>query len=105
MYRILETLLHDKFGRIEAGAVDDLQGWSDETIAALLRKRRIAEVQGPPLSVLATVPEWKDRIEASSAEGTIVDYIEDEETSAEDREAAIKVITPDEDIDEYEYMG
>lgn len=60
LYRVLETLSFDSGRVVERGVVSSLKGTSPQTIAALLRRGRISEVQAPPLRVL---PGWEERAE------------------------------------------
>jgi hypothetical protein len=60
MYRTLERLLGEDGTIYEMDIVSPLKGIKSKVIAVLLEKKRIVEVQTPPLRVL---PGWKDRAE------------------------------------------
>lgn len=58
LYRTLERLLGEDGTVYEMDLVSPLKGIKPKVIAVLLEKKRIAEVQAPPLRVL---PGWKER--------------------------------------------
>ena len=60
LYRTLERLLGADGTVYEMDIVSPLKGISSKVIAVLLEKKRIAEVQSPPLRVLLG---WKERAE------------------------------------------
>ena len=58
LYRTLERLVGESDVVYKMDIVSSLRGISPKAIAVLLKKRRIVEVQAPPLRVL---PGWKER--------------------------------------------
>ena len=58
LYRTMERLLGEDGTIYEMDIVSPLKGIKPKVIAVLLEKKRIVEIQTPPLRVL---PGWKDR--------------------------------------------